>query len=114
MQQDLKIRTRDADLDSREEGRVRKEARRLERVYDRIVDCEIHIQGPGSHHRQGGPHRVGVRIGVPGPDIVVSGKEAPSLEGAIRRAFDAAQRQLEDWVRIRRGRVKNHESSTPG
>jgi cold shock CspA family protein len=40
--------------------------------------------------------------------------EADDLHVAIRSSFDAAERQLEDYVRLRRGDVKTHEEPLRG
>jgi cold shock CspA family protein len=57
---------------------------------------------------------VRIEIGVPGKDLIVSRhpKDKHAHEDiyvAIRDAFDAARRQLEDHVRKRAGKVKLHE-----
>ena len=40
----------------------------------------------------------------------VEALHAQLVDGRYRDAFDAARRQLQDYVRIRRGKVKHHES----
>ena len=84
---------------------------KLEHVYDRIERCDVIIERPHKHQRHGQQVRVHVKLGVPGPDIVVS-HDHP-LDGAhedayvaIRDAFTAARRQLEDHARKMRQDVK--------
>ena len=48
---------------------------------------------------------------VPGTELVVKRESHEDIYVAIRDAFDAARRQLEDYARHQRGDVKTHESS---
>lgn len=89
---------------------VRRWAAKLEHVYGRIERCHVLIERPHQHHRQGQRVHVRVTLAVPGPDIVVS-HDSPdgSHEDAyvaIRDAFRAARRRLEDHVRRQRQDVK--------
>jgi len=86
--------------------RVREWVDKLERVFDRIVRCEVLIETPHRHHRQGRAYHVRVRLTVPGGELVAS--HDPGSVGAhedvyvaLRDAFTAARRQLEDYVRSR-------------
>jgi cold shock CspA family protein len=47
---------------------------------------------------------------VPGTELVVEHELSEDLEVAIRDAFDAARRKLEDFARKQRGDVKQHEA----
>lgn len=76
---------------------------RLERVCSRIVRCEVVVETPHRHHRQGRRFSVHVRVTVPTTELVVS--HDPGADGAhqdahvaVRDAFIAARRQLEDHV----------------
>ena len=73
-----------------------------------ISVVHLHIEGPGPHHKHG-PLKVAVEVKVPGPNIRVNRQADEDLFLAIREAFDAAGRRLEDSVRRRRGFVKAHE-----
>jgi ribosome-associated translation inhibitor RaiA len=92
---------------------VRRWADKLEHLYDRIERCDVVIERPHQHHHHGQRVHVRVTLAVPGPDVVVSHDHA--LDGshedayvAIRDAFRAARRQLEDHVRRQRQDVKAH------
>jgi ribosomal subunit interface protein len=84
---------------------LRKRATKLERHFDRITSCRIAVERPSNHHNEGGPYRVRLDITVPGSELVAN-KEAEDLNIAIRDAFDAAERQVEEFSRRRRGEVK--------
>lgn len=105
------------DLDHSEalEARIREKAALLERFATRILRCHVTIETPNKQHRQGRLFRAHVEISMPGGELVTartgpqdSGHEDPYV--AVRDAFDAAVRRLEDRVRVMRGDVKHHET----
>ncbi len=107
MQVPLEISTRDINLSAPLEAELRKRAGRLERHSDRITSCRIAVERPtGNHHHEGGPFRVRVDVTVPGSELVAD-KQGAELFGAVREAFDAAERQVESWSQRRRGDVKS-------
>ncbi len=91
---------------------IRERAAKLDHFFDRIMRCRVTVEGSGNHHRQGN-YGVKIDLTVPGTELVVEKRAAASLELALKEAFDAAGRRLEDHVRRRRGFVKTHESRTP-
>jgi ribosomal subunit interface protein len=105
MQVPLEISTRLIQLSPALEADLRKRAARLERYYDRITSCRIAVERPSNHHNEGGPYRVRVDITVPGSELVAN-KEADDLNAAIRDAFQAAERQVDEYSQRRRGDVK--------
>lgn len=105
----LDITTRDISLTERHGDLIRKKANGLTKFYSRITGCRVVIEGPGDRHRTGGPFKVKVDLDVPGSNVVVDKQTAPDVETAIRTAFDAAKRRLQDHARVRRGDVKGRE-----
>jgi ribosome-associated translation inhibitor RaiA len=92
------------------EARVLEWVEKLTRVSTDITRCEVLIEEPHRHQRLGRRFHVRVELHVPGKDIVVS--HDPGEDGAhddvyvaIRDAFTAARRQLEDFVRVRSERA---------
>jgi cold shock CspA family protein/ribosome-associated translation inhibitor RaiA len=115
----LDITFRDMESSPAIEASVRRWAEKLARVYDRIVRCHVIIERPHQHQRQGQLLRVAVTLSVPGPDIVVSRNTGrlgahEDLHVAIRDAFLAARRQLEDRARRMRRDVKTRVRPTHG
>lgn len=95
---------------------VRAHATRLERFHDRIIACRVMIEAPHRHHHQGKIYHVRIDVTVPGDELVVTRDPAEhhaheDVYVAIRDAFDAARRRLEDQARRQRGAVKAHEPS---
>jgi ribosome-associated translation inhibitor RaiA len=93
-------------------------AARLERYYPRITRCDVSIASPHRHHQKGRLYSVRVDLTVPGREIVVN-RDPPvdhsheDVHLAIRDAFRATRRLLEDHVRGRRHQVKTHAKPTP-
>ncbi len=104
----LEIRALRLALPEDVEDEIRQRAAKLERFYERIMGCRVTVEGPGPHHRRG---RCAVKIDltVPGKEIVVTRQSGVGLAETLRKAFDAADRRVEDHVRKSRGRVKRHE-----
>lgn len=95
------------------EARIRERARLLERFASRIMSCRVAVEQSQRRHNQGNRFLVRVDLKVPGSEIVAGTRRGlhhahEDVYVAIRDAFDAARRQLEDHVRRWRGDVKAH------
>jgi ribosomal subunit interface protein len=101
------------------ESEIRKRCEKLERVFEDIMSCRVVVETNHRHHNKGNLFHIRVDITVPGHEIVVS-KESHDKQAhqdayvAIRDAFDAAKRQLEDLNRKRHQHVKVHEAPPHG
>ena len=122
------------------ESHVREKAAELEAFCQRILSCRVTIEAPHRHHQKGKAYEVRIDIAIPGDEIVVnhapnrlktpklnerSGGDNDVVEShqihrhgahediyvAIRDAFNAAGRKLQDYMRRRGGFVKAHESA---
>lgn len=115
MQTQLQITFRQMPSSPALEADIRRRAEQLEEFFDRIISCRVLIEAPHHHQHQGRLYRVRVELGVPGEHIVV-GRSPDECAAhadahvAVRDAFRATRRQLEDHVRRRRGDVKAHAS----
>jgi cold shock CspA family protein/ribosome-associated translation inhibitor RaiA len=100
--------------------RIEHEVQKLERVQSRIVGCRVAMIGRSGRHQHGDLYSVRVQISIPGArDIVVDrnpdadhAHEDPYV--AIRDAFKAARRRLQDRHRRLEGKVKVHEAPPHG
>ena len=96
------------------------QAKRLEKFSSRITSCHVVVNGPQTRHRNGDMFQVQLRIAMPGrKDVVVDRRHGDALERehprvAIRKAFDAAVRQIEEAAREMRGQVKEHPVESHG
>ena len=53
-----------------------------------------------------------IDLKVPGGEIAVDHQHDDDVAVAVREAFAAARRRLEDAIRLRRGEVKLHHSAS--
>ncbi|MDA1098373.1 MAG: HPF/RaiA family ribosome-associated protein [Proteobacteria bacterium] len=111
----IEILFRNMDHSGAVEADIRKKIASLERFSDHIVDCRVVVDAPHKHHHKGGLYDVHINISMPGPDIVINrtGSRDHAHEDvyvAIRDAFAAAVRKLEDHVRKARGDIKTHST----
>jgi len=115
----LQISFRDMESSPTVESHVREHADRLERFHQRIMSCHVVIHAPHRHHRKGRLYHVSIDVTVPGHEIAVN-RDPPGhhahedMEVAVRDAFDAIARRLEDVVRRSRGDVKSHQIEPHG
>jgi len=114
MQRPLQITFRGVEPSEAIERRIHKKAEELERFSDHVTGCHVTVEVPHRHQHKGGLYTVRIELRLPDDGIVVSTEQRndPAHEDvyvAIRDAFDAAVRQLEDYARKRRGDVKRHE-----
>ena len=119
MQIPLEIRFHNLDRSPEIEAAAREAATKLERFAEQIIRCQVTIEAPHKHHHRGNLFSVTVDVRLPGGEVVAS--RTPSahhahedVRVALRDAFDAARRQVQDRVRVRRGKVKAHETPAHG
>ncbi len=101
------------------EAAVREHADKLDQFYQHIMSCRVVIEMHHRHHHQGNLYHARVDLKVPDTEIVASREPAEhhaheDVYVAIRDAFDAVRRQLEDYIRRRRGVVKQHDTAPYG
>lgn len=101
------------------QAEVAAQVAKLEQFCRRILHCRVMVEAPHPRRRTGNVHHVRVDLSLPGSRIVVR-RDPPAHQAhedlglAIRDAFHAARRQLEDYVRERRHLVKVHEAPPHG
>jgi len=109
----LQITFRHMDPSPAVDARIREHAAALDKYFDRIMGCRVVVEASGKQHHQGNLYHVRVDLTVPGREIVVK-RDPPEHHAhedvyvAVRDAFDAVRRQLEDHARTARGDVKSH------
>jgi ribosomal subunit interface protein len=111
MQSTLKITSRDFEIPQWLENEIRTKVSRLEKFNKDLIDCEVAVEAPVGHHRKGGPFTVRINLQVKGREMAVSNRHDTDLRAAVREAFDAARRQLEDYSRQVQHEVKTHDST---
>jgi ribosomal subunit interface protein len=98
---------------------IEEKAEKLDRFSDQIMACRVVVEAPHQHHQKGKLFHVSIDLTVPGGEIVASrsADEHHAHEDvyvAVRDAFNAVKRQLEDHVRVQRHKVKMHTPAPHG
>lgn len=95
------------------EPEIRRRADKLDQWAPDVMSCHVVVEAEANRHRQGHEYRLHISVRVPGEEIAVGSHHVDQdIHRAVRGAFDAADRQLEDYVRRRRGQVKQHRRVT--
>jgi ribosomal subunit interface protein len=100
------------------EAKIREKADKLDKFYPHIMSCRVAVEAEHQHHHQGNQYHIRIDITTPRKELVISrehhDKQAyEDIYVAIRDAFNAATRQLEDYSRVQRGDVKTHDVQSP-
>jgi ribosomal subunit interface protein len=91
------------------EAHIRDKAAKLEEFHPRITSCRVAVEELRKHHQQGRHFNVRIDVRVPGhQELVANRDQHEDVYVALRDAFDAMARQLEEVVREQRGDVKGH------
>lgn len=114
MQTPLQITFRNFPRSEAVEARIRDKAAKLEEFHPRIMSCHVVVEELDRHHHQGKQFTVRLDIRVPGHELVVDRDHHEDIYVALRDAFNAAGRKLEEVVRTARGDVKAHEVAQHG
>jgi ribosomal subunit interface protein len=91
------------------EADINKRVEKLERICQDIIGCRVTISIDGKHKQRGNLFKVTVDLSVPGNELVaVNHPLHEDVYVAVRDAFEASTRQLEEFAQRRRREVKNH------
>ncbi|MBD3676179.1 MAG: HPF/RaiA family ribosome-associated protein [Planctomycetaceae bacterium] len=119
MQVPLELSFRNMETSPELEELIQEHVDKLEEFFDRITACRVVVEAPHQHHHKGNLYQVRIYLSVPEHDIVVDrspekDRAHEDIQIAIRDAFDAARRQLQDFVRKLRHEVKEHATPAHG
>ncbi|MGO9673269.1 MAG: cold shock domain-containing protein [Methylocella sp.] len=120
MQTPLEIAFQNSEPSEAVRQEIAKQAKRLEKFSDRITSCRVTVVVPHTRHRHGDLFKIDIRIAMPNhKDVIVTKTHGDAQEHehvmvAVKDAFSAAQRQVEDCVREMRGEIKPHEAEDHG
>jgi ribosomal subunit interface protein len=110
MQTPIQITVRDMDHSPALDQHILDKAAKLEQYFSPITSCRVVAEAPHKHHHQGKLYTVRLDITVPGREIVVNHEHDQDVYVALRDAFAAAKRQLEDYAQIRRGETRGRQA----
>lgn len=114
MQLPIQITFHNLDRSDAVEAKIRERGEKLDQYYGRIMSCRVVVEAQHKHHRHGNHYHVRVDVTVPDGELVASREPSEhhshtDVYVAIRDAFDAICRQLEEYGRRQRRQVKSHE-----
>ncbi len=115
----LQITFRNMEPSEAVEANIREKAGKLDKFYDQIMGCRVVVEEHHQHHHKGKLFHIRIDLTVPDKELVVSREHDQDhahedVYVAIRDAFDAVRRQLEDYSRRRSQHVKTHETPPHG
>ena len=115
----LQVTFRNMDASEAVEADIRDKAAKLDQYCSDIMSCRVIVELLHRAHHQGNLFHVRVDITVPGQELVASRDpdEHHAHEDAyvaIRDAFNAAIRQLQEYNEKRQQQVKRHEPEAHG
>jgi cold shock CspA family protein len=101
-------------------ARIEHEAEKLEQFSSKIVACRVTVGRLSGRHHQGDLFQVRLQMTLPGRDEIVvdrnPGEDHAHEDAfvAVRDAFNAARRRLQDHERRFAGQIKAHEAPLTG
>jgi ribosome-associated translation inhibitor RaiA len=115
----LQVEFRHIDRPEWLEREIKRRAQRLERHADDLISCRVVVDKPQHRKRSGERYHVVVDIEVPGKEIVVSrdpGRDEGHVDPlvAVNQAFEAAERQLRSYHRLRHREIKPRDPHLRG
>ena len=115
MQGNLQITFRDMPPSEALEARIREKVAKLEQFHPNITSCRVTVEEAHRHQQQGRHFGVGVVVRVPGNYAIVWRFHHHEYRYvALREAFGAARRRVEETWRETRGEVKTHATPQHG
>lgn len=114
MQIPMKITMRNFPRSEALEERIRQKSAKLDEFHPNVTGCDVAVEQQRRHRQQGQWFNVRIVVRVPGHEIVVNRDHDEDPYIALRDAFDAIGRRLEDVARLQRGDVKSHQPTMRG
>lgn len=110
----VQITFRNTDPSEAVSADINRRIERMSRQQGNIISCRVVVEAPLPNQRKGGLYRVRIDLTCPEGQVIVN-REPDSRNQAhqdvyvaVRDAFRAAERQLEEYTRRRQGEVKTH------
>lgn len=108
MQVPVQIVSRDHHLSKQLEAAILEKVHKLDTFYGRITRCRVVVESQTHQHWNEKAFKVSVELSVPGAELVANHHEHHDLKVAVRDAFDAAKRRLQDYAHQQRRDMKAH------
>lgn len=108
METPVQIVARGFALNSWWRDKILRKAGKLTEFCSWITHCRVVAESRHKHSHKDRMYNVRIDISIPGRLLVIDREAEPTLNAAIDKAFDAAERRLEERVRVNRRHVKTH------
>lgn len=108
----LQISFHDLPVSPALEALIRDKAAKLEQFHPNMTGCRVVVDKPHNHSQQGEQFAVTVDVSVPGANLVVNHVRNEDANIAVRDAFLAARRQVEDHVKRKQAEIR-HPGQAP-
>ena len=108
----LEITFKGLDKSAAIEAKITEKAAKLEKVFNRMTHCRVVVAAPNKHAHKGKSYEIKIDIGIPDHAPLILSHESAvgdaqeDLQIALRDAFDAAKRRLEDIAERLKGSAK--------
>ena len=111
MQVPLQIKFRHMERSAIIEDRVRDRCHKLQRFAEHVTRCRVTIDAPHKREDKNGQYQVSIEIILPDEQTGTAYHAEQhhaheNVDVALREVFDAAQHQLENYVRQQRSYIK--------
>jgi cold shock CspA family protein len=116
----LDIQFQDIDRSDAIEAAIREKAAKLLRHDHRIASCRVVVSCPKARGHRGHLYKIGIDVGIPGEDAVLVDRDNgldhahEDIYVAIRDAFAATRRRLDERAQRRTGTIKHHDAAPHG
>ena len=108
MRTSLQINFRGMEVSPALEQLIREKTAKLEQFHPNVTGCRVVVDKPHHHKAQGEHFIVSIDVSVPGANIVANHAHHEDVHVALRDAFLAARRQLDEHAGKLRGEVESH------
>lgn len=113
MQLPVQITFRHMEASAALEDAIRHRIAELDQFHHHIMSCRVVVEPQSRHSQKGNVYRVSIDVKVPGKELAIGRENGmnPLHEDvyvAIRDAFDAIRRKLDEDAHQQRGEVKHH------
>lgn len=120
MQVPLQVTFRNTAKSEAVEAEIRKRVEKLSRYHGGIISCRVVVEAPLQNKQKGGLYKIRIDLTCPEGKLEANREPDPRNQAhqdvyvALRDAFAAAGRQLEQYTERRKGEVKVHEEIPSG
>lgn len=109
----VQITVRDLPSSTALDSHIRSKSAKLQQFYSNITSCRVVVEFAQKHKHRGKIYNVRLDVTVPGKEMVTK-KSGEDVYIALRDAFNALVRQLDNYSHKRHGRVKSHSEVMHG